>query len=556
MVPKKKSIDSLNESERNLENEALEQTENPETAGVTKDTENKEESTVLTFNNGMETGKKYLTRTKRNLRSIIAVTVACLIFVGGWLSVGLISNEEENPEGVVNNIPVTNIDMNNIKKVEILTDKKHYEYTPLTQEVEDYDGNPTKETIWELKGYETKLLASSSTVTVIDNVSNMYALRVMEQSMEKKALYGLSAPSITINVTQKEGNNISLLVGDLSPDNAGYYVSVTGDEKIYLVAATNIEKIKSTPEQLANTVIFDAPTIDNIVKKTDKKYFDESSGALQTFESIELSGKKFKNKVKLVPISNNDFVKYTIYSGSEKRFANPNTVETMFSLATNGLVAIDTYVLQPSKAQIKKYGLDNPDYDVTIKCGEISLRVKANFYDKKNNYYAVMFEGRNAIYTVTTDALAMLDYSLKDYYYEFIFQEYIHNFKNISIKTPSKSYSFDIDYDSEEDEITAKGNGKEINSDLLSAYYQYFITLSPEIKDSYKSGKTVLTATFTYDGVSGDTEVMEFKEQSSRRYLVKLNGQNMGIIKSTELDKFIVYAEYVMLDRGIPDPVQ
>ena len=49
--------------------------------------------------------------------------------------------------------------------------------------------------------------------------------------------------------------------------------------------------------------------------------------------------------------------------------------------------------------------------------------------------------------------------------------------------------------------------------------------------------------------------VMEFVEQSARRYLVRIDGKNYGVIGSQYFEKIKTYAEYVVVDRGIPEPV-
>ena len=377
----------------------------------------------------------------------------------------------------------------------------------------------------------------------------------MEQDQSKKALYGLDRPVAMAEVFVRNGENYTLTVGDASPDASGYYASVSGDPKIYLIAAGGINNFNTTPEAMANTVILSPPTIDNVAKKSDKKYFDEETGSLATFDSIELSGPKYGQKVVITPVADNEFVEYSIDLGTYSRYADPDVVEEMFSLMGNGLVAIETYKLSPSAADIKKYRLDSPELFITINYGSSRTHLKASMYDKEKNYYAVMLEGRNVIYAVTADALSMLENELVDYYYEFVFQEFIYNFKNMTVETEDKTYTFDIKHNTSDDTFTATSNGREIDDALLSAYYQYFLTLAPEVKNSYTDGETALKATFTYKDSSKGQIVLELVKQSARRYLVRINGNDYGLVNSTALDYLVVYAEYVMIDKGIPEPV-
>ena len=378
----------------------------------------------------------------------------------------------------------------------------------------------------------------------------------MANDLSQKEAYGLDKPTVTAEVFMRKGKgeNYTFKVGDAAPDGSGYYASITGDNKIYLISAGTVNNFNKSPEEMANTVILNAPTLEDIVKKTDKKYFDEETGTLASFESIELSGPKYGKKVVITPVVDNEFVEYSIDLGEYSRYADPDVVDDMFSLMTNGLVAIDTYALAPTSAQIKKYGLDSPELFITIKYGSLSTHLEATMYDKENQYYAVKINDRDAIYAVTADALAMLQYGVEDYYYQFVFQEFLYKFKNMTVETPNKTYSFDIKHNSSDDSFTATSYGQEIDDSLLSAYYQYFLTLSPEVKGSYSNGETSLKATFTYKNTAKGKTVIELVKQTERRYAVRIDGHYLGIVTSADFDHLVVYAEYVMNNQGIPEP--
>ena len=250
----------------------------------------------------------------------------------------------------------------------------------------------------------------------------------------------------------------------------------------------------------------------------------------------------------------NEFVEYNIDLGSYSRYADPTIVEEMFSITANSLVAIDTYALHPDEATIKKYGLAEPELSVAIKYGSTTISFKASMYDYEQLYYAVMVDGRDAIYAVTADALSMLQNDLEKYYYSFVFQEFIYKFKTMTVETPDKTYTFDILHNPSDDTFTARSNGVKVDDALLSTYYQYFLTLSPVVKPSYTDGEVALKATFNYNSESKGQVVIELVKQSARRYLVRINGNDYGIVNSSDYDHLVAYAEYVMIDKGIPEP--
>lgn len=543
MVPEKKPIDN--------QEEILEQA-----APLTEEFEN---STILTEKNGMSDkgDQKVKPLSVRRFRTVIVLLAVVAALVLGTIGISLIPEKQEESQTTNNTISVKKTNTENIEKIVVNGSYGELIFrSEQNKNTESDDSTSSALYTWTLEGYDQALIASSSVNAAADNLATIYATRIMEDNLSQKELYGLNNPLVTAKVFMRKGKgeDYTFTVGSKSPDGSGYYACITGDTKIYLISAGTVNNFNTSPEKMANTVILNTPNVENVVKKTDKKYYDEESGALASFESIELSGPKYGKKVVITPIEDNEFVEYSINLGSYSRYADPDTVNEMFGLMTNGLVAIDTYSLAPTAADIKKYGLDAPEIFVTIKYGASSTHLKATMYDEENQYYAVMIDDRNAIYAVTADALAMLQYGVEDYYYAFVFQEFIYKFKTMVVETPEKTYSFDIKHNTSDDSFTATSNGEKVDDALLSTYYQYFLTLQPEVKQSYSDGETMLKATFTYKNTTKGQNVLELVKQTERRYLVRIDGNDLGIVNSSDFDHLVVYAEYVMNNQGIPEP--
>ena len=541
MVPEKKTIDTQNEIE------ALEQT--PTVNDESLFEQEVKNSTVLTEKNGMERANDRKVRPlfERRFITIIALFVAIVVFVSGTICVNIFIKEEteEEQKTTDSTIVVKQTEAESIEK--IIVNGSYGEVVFVSVK----DGSTYT---WELRGYDKALVASSSVNAAANSLASITATRVMEEDQSKKSIYGLNKPTVVAKVFSRKGEDYTITVGDASPDGSGYYASVTGDPKIYLLSAGTVNNFNTSPEAMAETVIIPTQTIENVAKRSDKKYFDEETGSLATFDSIELSGPRYGQKAVITPIADNEFVEYNIDLGSYSRYADPTIVEEMFSITANSLVAIDTYALHPDEATIKKYGLAEPELSVAIKYGSTTISFKASMYDHEQLYYAVMVDGRDAIYAVTADALSMLQNDLEKYYYRFVFQEFIYKFKTMTVETPDKTYAFDILHNPSDDTFTARSNGVKVDDALLSTYYQYFLTLSPVVKPSYTDGEVALKATFNYNSESKGQVVIELVKQSARRYLVRINGNDYGIVNSSDYDHLVAYAEYVMIDKGIPEP--
>lgn len=508
-------------------------------------------STIFTKSEPAEKPKKTISGKKRR-RNIILILIAAAIVLGAgvFAAVKFLPNlNSEKEETTTPSIKIKEVTATDLRKITVKTKNKTLVFNgTLTESSTASSGEAEKTVAWSLEGYDPTLIADSSINAVADSCSALYATRQMtDLSLD----YGLNDPAVTVEVTlQNAAENYTISFGSLSPDGSGYYTKVSGVEGIYLVAAGTVEKVNTTPEKLANTVIVTAPSKDD-AKSSESKYFGEDDTKLAGFDTITLSGSYYPNPITLTATSNK-MAKYQITVGSKVRYANEENTTAMLGILADGLVAIDTYKLAPTKADITAYGLNAPDAVVTLKYAENSVTVRAKLYDKEKNYYAVTVDGRNAIYAVTAEALSMLDKREADLYNQYAFLEYLKDFSNIKINAGGKDYSFDIAYDEKEEKMTVTSNGAAVDDSLLSAYYQYLVTLSPTENNESCAATAAYTAQLKpRDG--SKAFVIKLYKQSERRYMLEINGEKYGVISSSIYESLTNYVQYVMEGKGIPD---
>ena len=510
-------------------------------------------STIFTKSEPAEKPKKTISGKKRR-RNIILILIAAAIVLGAgvFAAVKFLPNlNSEKEETTTPSIKIKEVTATDLRKITVKTKNKtlvfHGSLTESSSSAAS-SGEAEKTVAWSLEGYDPALIADSSINAVADSCSALYATRKMtDLSLD----YGLNDPAVTVEVTlQNAAENYTISFGSLSPDGSGYYTKVSGVEGVYLVAAGTVEKVNTTPEKLANTVIVTAPSKDD-AKSSESKYFGEDDTKLTGFDTITLSGSYYPNPITLTATSNK-MAKYQIKVGSKVRYANEDNASAMLGILADGLVAIDTYKLAPTKADITAYGLDAPDAVVTLKYAENSVTVRAKLYDKEKNYYAVTVDGRNAIYAVTAEALSMLDKREADLYNQYAFLEYLKDFSNIKINAGGKDYSFDIAYNEKEEKMTVTSNGAAVDDSLLSAYYQYLVTLSPTENNESCAATAAYTAQLKpRDG--SKAFVIKLYKQSERRYMLEINGEKYGVISSSIYESLTNYVQYVMEGKGIPD---
>lgn len=512
-----------------------------------------EESTIFSSNKKNIVKKSKMSSKKKAIITVVSMFVAALIIGVAIFCVVKFVKDDESQSSTSYTIRVKSQEEDSVSKIEI---KNEYgEFTLLPKTVKDETSTDGSTTInWYIENMDSPLIAQSMVGTVAGSCLSINATREMT---DKTLEYGFDKPFATVKVyTKEQGKDYTVTIGNMAPDETGYYMQLSGDEKIYLATVGTVEDINFYPEKLAKSNIVETPVLDDNTAKEDKKYFDDD-GAISTFDYIELSGTKYNGeKIIIKPLKDNEMAKYTVQTGEGVRYADEEVCTNMFGIVTNGLVAIETYKFNPTAEDIVKYKLQNPEYTVSIKYGSTTINIKASMYDTEKKYYATMVEGNDAIYAMHSDALDMLYVEEEDFYNEFVWLEYYDSYSKVTVTTPKGSYVFNtaVNGTGEDEEFVVTYNNKKLDGDLFKAYYQYIVTIAPKVEENYVKAAPDYTVDFVFKDDSKGTGKITLTKQSDRRYLVTVNGMDMGIVSSTVYDNLTEYVENVINGKEIPEP--
>lgn len=548
----KKPITSKEDTQNEQTETASQTTEQAEV--FSDDIFDSEGSTIFSKNTQYDTKKKTVSAKKRNLITLLSLVLSVVIVaVGIFCAIKFVpESTDDTPQTFSVKVKTTKAE--DVKEIEINNQYGNFKIQPIFEDEKTESGSASYSSIsWKLIDIDMELLSSSLVGTTADGALSIYASREMtDTSLD----YGFDKPYLTIKVTTATEGSYDVTVGNKAPDGTGYYLKVSGDEKIYLVTIGTVDKFDFSLEDVANVVIVTKPSLDSNTLTDDKKYFDDE-GALSYFDYVELSGPHYNNeKIVIKSLWDNEMASHTVTTADGVRYGDTDTCNAIFTPLSEGLVAIEAYVLKPTEEDIKTYKLNKPELELNIKSGSMTLGMKASMYDEENKYYAVMIDGKDAIYAVSADALAMLDAKKTDYFNEFVFLEYYNSFSNVKIETPEKTYNFKTSYDdtAEKNAFKIELDGKALDGDLFTAYYEHIVTISPEYQESYISGTPSYTATFTFADTTKGTKKLELIKQTDRRYLVVVDGLKMGLVSSSVYDNLVEYVENIVNNKGIPAP--
>ena len=179
-------------------------------------------------------------------------------------------------------------------------------------------------------------------------------------------------------------------------------------------------------------------------------------------------------------------------------------MDGIFGLFKSGVSVSGAYSFDTSVASRKKLGLDNPELTAEIKVG--SVKQSYSFKKQEDGGYAVWYDGAKLIKKVDASSITFIDYGVNNYYASWVCLQSINELSKFTIKTPEKTYSFDIVYDDAEDAketYVITYEGKKLTAENFQNFYQECISLScSDFTVDKVSGEPAMTIVFTYSDTS------------------------------------------------------
>lgn len=501
-----------------------------------------EGSTV--FSDPAEHKKTTVRHKKKLLPVIISAVLAVAVLAGGTVAViKLIPEREEGSSASsIETIKVINENSDDYKTVTVTNEngtfKLYSEEETVETDSSDSSGSTT-EINWYLDGYDKELVDSLTIGNIAGDAALLSASR--EITSKTAAECGLEAPVIKVDIVKNDGSEFSILVGTESPDGTGIYVKLSTDDKIYVTEGTVKDNFTFDALSLAEKSQVPAITV------TDAMADYTNEGELTSFDTITITGKNYPEKVVLTPNTDeifSDYASYLVVSPT-KRIAD--NVLDIFSLFKNGVSASGAYSFDNSAAARKQLGLDNPDLTATIKIG--SFTTTYLFKQQEDGNYAIWYDGAKLIKKITVANIPFIDYKTTDYYADWVCLQSINELSNFTVKTPDKTYSFDIVYDDSEDAeetYVITYEGEKLIAKNFQNFYEVCIRLSCSDYTIEKlGGEPEMSLIFSYSEPSRNAVTVDFVKSSETKYQYSINGTDMGKVNATELKKVLRLVEKV-----------
>lgn len=521
----------------------------------TENISNEEDGASTVFSDPADHKKTAVKKKRSLLPIIISAVLAVAILAGGTVAVIKLIPEREDDTSTpsVETIKVLDKSSDDFKTVTVTNKNGTFKLYSEEEKEESSSSSSssaasssTVKTVWYLDGYAKDVINSSSVSSIVSSAASVTASR--EVTAKSAAECGLENPAVKADFVTKDGAEFSLLIGGESPDGTGIYIKLSTDDKIYINDSSINSSLEFDALSLAATdSIAGVPTSD-----LSSDYKDDN-GNLSSFDSITLTGSNFPEKLIIAPNTDKNLSTYAAYMTTSPTKRIADNVDGIFGLFKSGVSVSGAYSFDTSVSTRKKLGLDNPELTAEIKVG--SVKQSYSFKKQEDGGYAVWYDGAKLIKKVDASSITFIDYKVNNYYASWVCLQSINELSNFTIKTPEKTYSFDIVYDDAEDAketYVITYEGKKLTAENFQNFYQECISLScSDFTVDKVSGEPAMTIVFTYSDTSRAKTDVKFVKSGAAKYQYSIDGIEMGKINSSALNKILKHVEKVAKDESI-----
>ena len=381
------------------------------------------------------------------------------------------------------------------------------------------------ETDYTIKGLESAPVDYTAAAQVIQDGFSLVASQNLG-TVSNPQEYGLTDPQATVEVSFKDGSSYNYKIGNaLTTDSSSYYMSGEDSNNVYVVSVDS-------------GILEDA---NYFIKKEILSI--QSSNGENDFTTITLSGKNYPQPIVFKKTSTTEGMVFPIKADTDVN--NYGALKT----ALTSLAATSVAKVNPTAAELKTYGLDQPAAIVEFTVDGASYKVLLGA--KKDSSYYAMLDKVNVVYEVSADSVSTWAqasvFSLRS---KIIYMPNITTVKSITVTQNGTQTSLNVARTKDESKSTqdkpeytykvTSSDGKAVDYDnAYKTFYQDLISIELLEQASTKpAGQPDSSVEYRYFD-QATTDKIEFYKNGDRRYTAVLNGQVEGNVTSPDLDKIL-----------------
>lgn len=368
-------------------------------------------------------------------------------------------------------------------------------------------------TEWELVSGGNFPLDKTNVSSVITNMADLTAYKLIEENVSSMEKYGLDKP-YKITVKLSDGTESVVEVGNMTPTKQGYYVKKGGSNTVYAIYSYTGDSIVATKEELRNKYLFDVVSTDII-----KFAMDRNGKRVIAAEKSEKEGWQLS-----VPIK-----------------GNANLVK--LTTALDALSRTLAFGYKEVNAQeLSEYGLDKPAYVIESATADKNVKLLLGKRNESNSSIYGMFDGGSEVFSVDANSLSFIDIKPIEVCETLVFCPSIYDVSETVVSIDGKTITAKIQSDSAKPEddkfiidgidVMNKGEAGKEGAEAFRNYYRSLVGLTCndiELLDQKPAGTPEITITYALEKAPGKM-VVEFVPKDDKNYYIVKNGEYSGMV--------------------------
>ena len=462
----------------------------------------------------------------KNWKKIIILLVIFVIFLAAFILLnkdqGKIDNGNETPQPTdatsSDEIKLIDIAQEEISKIVLKREDTEVVLTKEERNVETLetndDGTTKKVTEKKMVWVNTSFDVDNDLVEdIVSAAATVTTKRLIDEKPNDLTIYGLDNAFIATFVS-KEGKEISIEIGNLTPKQDSYYVRRLEKPEVYTIDSYKGDtlrygKFDLMSKNLYGTEALSAEDVKNLT-------FSKAGEAVFSAEKKPSSA----DWIITGPIPERD----------------ANITELSKFLGWVSSFRVKKFV-EENPSDLKVYGLDSPNYVFDYTINDETHRIMLG--NKSESEYYGMMEGNNAVFTVDATNLNFVDLPLKDLVSLFAYIPLIYDVEKLVIEIDGRTDVLLIN-DSQEEGSTPEFhiNGQNIEGDeqegLFRKYYQSAISIMGDKIDlvSVPSGEAAVRFTYTMKKADPDkiVKIELIPTNDGYGYFITKNDSYTGLV--------------------------
>jgi len=462
----------------------------------------------------------------KNWKKIIILLVIFVVFLAAFILLnkyqGKIENGSETPQptDATSSDEIKLIDMaqEDISKIVLIRDDTQVVLTKEERNVETLETNSDgttkkvteKKMVWINPSFDVD---NDLVEDIVSAAATVTTKRLIEEQPIDMSIYGLDNAFITTFIS-KEGKEISIEIGNLTPKQDSYYVRRLGMSEVYTIDSYKGDTLRYGKFDLLSKNLYgtEAISAEDVKSMTFSKAGEIIFSAEQKPSSAD----------------------WLITGPIPERDANMAELSKFLSWVSTFRAK---KFVEEDPTDLKAYGLDSPKYVFDYTINDETHRIMLG--NKSESEYYGMMEGNNVVFTVDATNLNFVDLPLKDLVSLFAYIPLIYDVEKLVIEIDGRTDVLLIN-DSQEEGSTPEFyiNGEKIEGDdqegLFRKYYQSVIGIMGDKIDlvSVPSGEAAVRFTFTMKKADPDkiVKIELIPTNDGYGYFITKNDSYTGLV--------------------------